>query len=66
VEHLLASDGFTRYAARAGILGVERLLVLAYLYYSVHILKQTEELPRIQSLLKQLSAIWLKAGLKPG
>lgn len=63
VEHMLASESFTRYAAGAGITGMEQLLVLGYLYYSVHILKQTEELSRIQTLLERLSAIWLKQGL---
>jgi hypothetical protein len=65
VEHMLASESFARYAARAGITGVARLLVLAYLNYSVRILKQTEELPRIQALLERLSAIWIKARFKP-
>jgi hypothetical protein len=65
VEHMLTSESFVRYAACAGISGVERLLVLAYLNYSVHILKQTEELSRIQALLEKLSAIWVRAALKP-
>jgi hypothetical protein len=65
VERLLASEGFVRYAAHAKIAGSERLLVLAYLNYSVQILKQTEGLSRVQSLLNNLSAIWARARLKP-
>ena len=65
VERLLASDCFTRYAARAKIAGSERLLVLAYLNYGIQILKQTEGLSRVQSLLNNLSAIWQKGELKP-
>lgn len=60
VERLLASWNFERYAARAGIKGLERRLVLAYLNYSVRILRQTEELPRVETLLNSLSASWLR------
>jgi hypothetical protein len=55
VERLLASPGFVRYAARAKIAGHERPLVLAYLNYSLQILKQTEQLPRVQALLEHLA-----------
>ena len=60
VERMLASQNFMRYADRAKITGTERMLLLAYLNYSVQILKQTEELPRVQSLLSSLSANWAK------
>jgi hypothetical protein len=59
VEHLLASWNFERYATRAGIRGLERKLLLAYLNYSVRVLRQTEELPRVQALLNSLSESWL-------
>ena len=62
VERLLASEHFARYASRARITGLERLLVLAYLNYSIRILKQTEELARVESLLKWLLIKWGYAG----
>ncbi len=58
VETLLASEKFVRYAGQAGIAGIERMLVLAYLIYAIEVLKQTEELPRIRSLLDSLSRRW--------
>lgn len=58
VERLLASERFARYAAQAGISGIEQLLALAYLNYSIRILRQTEELARVESLLKWLLIKW--------
>jgi hypothetical protein len=58
VERMLGSESFKRYVALAKINGMEQSLVLAYLNYSMQILRQTEELPRIQSLLKHLSEKW--------
>lgn len=55
VERMLASEAFKRYAAKAGIEGMERALVLAYLNYSIRILKQTERLPLVQALLNRLA-----------
>lgn len=67
VEHLLASWNFERYAALAEIKGLERKLLLAYLNYSVRVLRQTEELPRVQALLNSLSESWLSGTpAKPG
>ncbi len=58
VERLLVSQQFARYAAQAEIMGIERLLVLAYLNYSIRILRQTEELARVESLLQWLLMEW--------
>ena len=67
VERLLASWNFERYAALAGIKGLERKLLLAYLNYSARVLRQTEELPRVQALLNSLSESWLSGTpAKPG
>jgi hypothetical protein len=58
LENLLTSETFSRYAARAGINGIEKLLVLAYLSYSIRILKQTERLDQVQALSNQLTKKW--------
>ncbi|MDB6123741.1 MAG: hypothetical protein JWQ71_2734 [Pedosphaera sp.] len=58
VENLLTSGNFQRYAAKAQIVGIERQLLLAYLNYSIQVLKQTEGLSRIQSLLAHLAQKW--------
>ena len=44
VESLLGSEAFQRYAARGGILGCERELVLAYLLHMVEVIKPSEGL----------------------
>ena len=55
VESLLRSDAFKQYAARAGILGCERDLVLAYLLHVVEVLKPSEGLAASRELLHALS-----------
>ncbi len=55
VESLLRSDAFQQYAARAGILGCERDLVLAYLLHVVEVLKPSEGLAASRELLNALS-----------
>jgi len=59
VSRALGSEEFTRYAILARIKGVERQLFVAYLNYTLQVLKQTEELPRLQSLLNRLAQKWL-------
>jgi hypothetical protein len=61
VESLLDSDAFKQYAARAGILGCERELVLAYLLHVVEVIKPSEGLTATAELLKALSARWRNA-----
>jgi hypothetical protein len=61
VEGLLSSAAFQQYAARAGILGCERELVLAYLLHMVEVIKPSEGLPATRDLLQSLSSRWRKA-----
>ena len=61
VESLLGSDPFQQYAARGGILGCERDLVLAYLLHVVEVIKPAEGLAPARELLNALSARWRKA-----
>jgi hypothetical protein len=61
VETLLDSEAFKQYAARAGILGCERELALAYLLHVAEVIKPSEGLPATAELLKALSARWRKA-----
>lgn len=56
VESLLKSAAFRQYAARAGIVGCERALVLAYLLHSVEVIKPSEGLAPTRELLRALSA----------
>lgn len=58
MEQMLGSSNFQGYASRAGIIGLERDLLLAYLHYSISVLQQTEELPRIQGLQAALTTKW--------
>ena len=61
VETLLDSAPFKQYAARAGIQGCERELVLAYLLHVVEVIKPSEGLTATAELLKALSTRWRKA-----
>ena len=61
IETLLDSAPFKQYAARAGILGCERELVLAYLLHVVEVIKPSEGLAATVELLKALSTRWRKA-----
>jgi len=56
VEHLLNSAPFRQYAARGGIAGCERALVLAYLLHVVEVIKPSEGLAPTRDLLQALSA----------
>ncbi len=60
VEELLDSDAFKAYAQQAGIAGLERPLVLAYLLHCVEVIKPAEGLAATQELLAALGARWLK------
>ena len=55
VESLLNSAAFRQYAARAGIAGCERELVLAYLLHVVEVIKPSEGLAPTRELLHALS-----------
>jgi hypothetical protein len=61
LEALLSSAAFTPYAARAGIAGLERPLVLAYLLQGVEVIQPSEGLPATRELLAALTTRWLKA-----
>jgi hypothetical protein len=61
VECLLDSAAFRQYAARGGIVGSERELVLAYLLHVVEVVKPSEGLEQTRELLRALSACWRKA-----
>jgi hypothetical protein len=60
VEDLLGSAAFRQYAARGGIVGCERELVLAYLLYVVEVIKPSEGLVPTRDLLRALSVCWRK------
>jgi hypothetical protein len=64
VEGLLASESFRRYAERAGILGSERELVLAYLLHMAEVIKPSEGLAQTRELLQALAGHW-RAGEAP-
>jgi len=52
---LLNSPDFRRYAERAGIIGCEPQLILAYLLYDIEVLKPSEGLAAARDLLSALS-----------
>jgi hypothetical protein len=58
VGSLLKSAAFRQYAARAGIAGCERGLLLAYLLHAVEVLRPSEGLAPTRALLGALSASW--------
>ncbi|MCX6926879.1 MAG: hypothetical protein NT154_27285 [Verrucomicrobia bacterium] len=60
VESLLGSAAFQQYAARGGILGCERELVLAYLLHAVEVIRPCEGLAATSELLHALAARWKK------
>ena len=61
VESLLNSAAFRQYAARGGIVGCQRALVLAYLLHVVEVIKPSEGLAPTRELLQALSNCWRKA-----
>lgn len=58
VEGLLSSASFQQYAARGGILGCERELVLAYLLHAVEVIRPSEGLAQSRDLLQALINCW--------
>ena len=58
-EAILASDAFKQYAQKAGILGCERQLLMAYLLHAVHVIRPSEGLVQTRELLRTLGARWL-------
>jgi hypothetical protein len=58
VENLLSAGVFKDYAARAGIVGCERELVLAYLLHAGEVIKPAEGLVSTRDLLRALAARW--------
>jgi hypothetical protein len=58
IESLLSSAPFQRYAQRAGIVGVERLLALAYLHYCVDVLRPSEGLEQLKSVTRAALEKW--------
>lgn len=65
VDSLLASAPFVAYAEKAGLVGLERPLVIAYLAYNAEVLRPAEGLETGRQLLEVLMKQWL-AGPKPG
>jgi hypothetical protein len=58
VERLLSSAAFQQYAARGGILGCERELVLAYLLHAIEVIRPSEGLEATRGLLQTFSSSW--------
>jgi len=58
IETLLAAESFAAYAGRAGILGCERELLLAYLLHAVEVIKPSEGLAATRELLGAMAARW--------
>jgi hypothetical protein len=61
VTSLQDSAAFRQYAARGGIAGCERELVLAYLLHVAEVIKPSEGLTPTRDLLQALSTGWRKA-----
>src|SRR5262249_49195183 len=57
IENHLTTDSFKHYAADAGIHGLERLLLLAYLLYMVQVIQPSEGLAETRELLDALAKI---------
>ncbi len=55
IEKFLATDTFKSYAERAGIIGLERFLMKAYLLHMVSVVKPTEGLAQTFELLNAFS-----------
>jgi hypothetical protein len=58
IEALLASAAFRRYAQKAAIAGIEKVLVLAYLLHEAEVVKPAEGLDETRALLQALSRRW--------
>lgn len=58
-QQLLATDSFVAYAQRAGMAGLERELLLAYLLYGVEVLQPGQGGEPTRRLLLALSQRWL-------
>jgi len=61
VNSLLSSAAFRQYAARGGIVGCERELMLAYLLHVAEVIKPSEGLTPTGDLLQAFSSGWRKA-----
>ena len=57
-EELLSQEAFQKYSRAAGIAGVERDLMLAYLMNCIEVIQPAEGLPETVDLLKALTAKW--------
>ena len=60
-EHLLSSDSYRAYSARAGIGGFDRELLLAYLLHSSEVIRPSEGLEETKALLNSLWRRWMIA-----
>jgi len=58
IESLLTSKEFKAYAQAAGIIGLERALVLFYLVYQVEVIRPSEGLAATSALLSYLATRW--------
>jgi hypothetical protein len=61
LERLIASEEFASYSRRAGIVGEERALALAYLSYCTRVTRQTEGLKTIVALEQAAAERWFSA-----
>jgi hypothetical protein len=57
-EQLLASDSFQDYALRTGISGIERQLLLSYLFHLVEVIQPSEGRVEARNLLTTLAEAW--------
>jgi hypothetical protein len=62
IDRLFRSELFKGYARKTGISGVERPLTLAYFYYCIYVIAQTEGTERLKKLVQAALDCWsLKA-----
>ncbi len=59
LEDLLADAGFRGYAERAGMVGREKTLAVAYLFHCVKVLRPTEGRETAEALLSLLAERWM-------
>ncbi len=62
-ENLLASNSFRDYASRTGMSGVERELLLSYLFHLVEVIQPSEGRVESRNLLMRLTEHWRQSGV---
>jgi len=66
IEKFFESAPLIRYAERAGLSGHERPLCLAYLHYSIRVLRPSEGLAQLEALADAALKQWFSAKPFPG